>query len=349
MDDTSDRFDALLRSGARRLTGHQRRLFQAEVTETLCGGSPRAAERRFGWGRETVEKGLCEARRDIRCVENFAARGRRRSEDKDPGLAADVRAIVEPCSYADPELQSSRRYTNLSSREVREALIKKGRPAAELPSERTIRDVLNRMNYRLKRIQKGKPLKKIEETDAIFENVKRVKEEARDDPETLELSMDTKAKVSLGDYSRGGKPGPTRPVRRQGVGPRPAREGEVGPVRDLGGRDRSVDAVVRTARDQRRLGRRSLGVVAEDAEDPRGRQTAGGLPGQRPQELGPADPVPQADGAVRGPVGVGDPLGLLSAVPQQIQPGRAVLVGAGEEVERRAAVRPVDRPRLRRG
>ena len=206
MDDTSDRFDALLRSGARRLTGHQRRLFQAEVTETLCGGSPRAAERRFGWGRETVEKGLCEARRDIRCVENFAARGRRRSEDKDPGNpAAHVRAIVEPCSYADPELQSSRRYTNLSSREVREALIKKGRPAAELPSERTIRHVLNRMNYRLKRIQKGKPLKKIEETDAIFENVKRVKEEARDDPETLELSMDTKAKVSLGDYSRGGE------------------------------------------------------------------------------------------------------------------------------------------------
>lgn len=205
MDDTSDRFDALLRSGARRLTGHQRRLFQAEVTETLCDGSPRAAERRFGWGRETVEKGLCESRRGLRCVENFAARGRLRSEAKDPTLAADVRAIVEPCSYVDPELRSSRRYSSLSSREVREALIKKGRPAEKLPSERTIRDMLNRMNYRLKRIQKGKPLKKTEQTDAIFENVKRVKEEAKDDHETLEISMDTKAKVSLGDYSRGGK------------------------------------------------------------------------------------------------------------------------------------------------
>jgi hypothetical protein len=76
---------------------------------------------------------------------------------------------------------------------------------AELPSERTLRDILNRMNYRLKRIQKGKPLKKTEETDAIFANVKRVREQARKEPETLEISMDAKAKVSLGDYVRGGK------------------------------------------------------------------------------------------------------------------------------------------------
>jgi hypothetical protein len=44
------------------------------------------------------------------------------------------------------------------------------------------------------------------------------------------------------------------------------------------------------------------------------------LPGQRAEELGPADAVPEADGAVRGLVGVGDSPGLLSTVPQQIQP-----------------------------
>jgi hypothetical protein len=180
-------------------------LFQAEVTTELCGGSARLAERRFGWGRETVEKGLHESRQGVRCLENFAARGRRRSEDKDPQLAADIRAIVEPHTYADPELRSSRRYTNLSAAEVRDALISKGHPKAELPSERTIRDILNRMNYRLKRIQKGKPLKKTKETDAIFDHVKEVRDQVRNDPEVLEISMDTKAKVSLGDYARGGK------------------------------------------------------------------------------------------------------------------------------------------------
>jgi hypothetical protein len=205
MEDTVERYDALIRSGARRLTGYQRRSFQAEVVTALCGGNARQAEYRFGWGRETVEKGLHEQHHGVRCLENFAARGRQRSEQKDPRLAADIRAIVEPQTYADPELKSARRYTNLSAAEVREALIAKGHPEAALPGERTLRDILNRMNYRLKRIQKGKPLKKTPQTDAIFANVEAVRQQARDDPEALEISMDAKAKVALGDYVRGGK------------------------------------------------------------------------------------------------------------------------------------------------
>jgi hypothetical protein len=84
-------------------------------------------------------------------------------------------------------------------------VIRKGYPEEGLPSERTMRDILNRMNYRLKRIQKGKPLKKTEETGAIFANAKRVREQARKGPEALVISMDAKAKVALGEYVRGGK------------------------------------------------------------------------------------------------------------------------------------------------
>ncbi len=219
MDNSVEPYDALIRSGARRLTGSQRRLFQAEVATALCGGHARQAERRFGWGRHTVETGLHELQRGVRCLENFAARGRQRSEEKDPRLAADIRAVVEPHAYADPELKSARRYSNLSAAEVREALVTKGYAEEQLPSERTMRDVLNRMNYRLKRIQKGKPLKKTPETDAIFANVRQVREQARDDPETLEIAMDAKAKVALGDYVRGGKnPDRRRRERAEGVG-----------------------------------------------------------------------------------------------------------------------------------
>ena len=205
MEDSVERYEALIRSGARRLTGYQRRLFQAEVARELCGGSPRQAERRFGWGRETVETGLNERRHGMRCRENFAAKGRKRSEQQDPQLAADIRVIVEPHSYADPALKSPRRYTNLSAAEVLQALAAKGYPQERLPSERTMRDILTRMNYRLKRIQKGKPLRKTGATDAIFANVKQVQGQSRDDPETLEIAMDTKAKVPLGEYVRGGK------------------------------------------------------------------------------------------------------------------------------------------------
>src|SRR5512147_1296947 len=95
MEGFIDRFNALISSGARRLTGYQRRLFMAEVAMELCGGSARQAERRFGWGRDTVEKGLHESREGMRCLENFAAPGRLRSEEKNPQLAVDIRAIVE--------------------------------------------------------------------------------------------------------------------------------------------------------------------------------------------------------------------------------------------------------------
>ena len=57
MDAVAEPFDDLLCSAARRLKGHQRRAFMAEVANRLCEGSPRIAERRFGWGRRTVATG----------------------------------------------------------------------------------------------------------------------------------------------------------------------------------------------------------------------------------------------------------------------------------------------------
>ena len=47
--------------------------------------------------------------------------------------------------------------------------------------------------------------KKVKQTDAIFANVKAARAKYGNDPETLEISIDTKAKVNEGEYSRGGK------------------------------------------------------------------------------------------------------------------------------------------------
>jgi hypothetical protein len=204
--DWEDPQDALLRAAARELTGWTRRVFIGEVTVRLCDGNARRSERRFGWGRETAEKGMKERELGVLYAADYSKRGRPRTEDKDPRFAAHLRGIVEPKTQADPELKSTRQYTNMTAAEVRQALIEqKGYSEEHLPSERTFRTILNRMNYRLKRIQKAKPLKKTAETNAIFENIQAVRAEARSDPETLEISIDTKAKVDLGEYSRGGK------------------------------------------------------------------------------------------------------------------------------------------------
>lgn len=199
--------DGLLMEAARELRGSRRRMFLAKVCEVLCEGNVRKTEERFGWGRETVSKGIQE-RQANGAVSHPTERERRerpRSEDKNPQLKMDIRLIVEPHTHSYPELKSSRQYTNYSAEEIRTDLVGMGYMLESLPSERTIRDILNRMNYRLKRIQKGKPLKKTEHTDAIFENVHAARKKYQADPETLEISVDTKTKVGLGEYALGGK------------------------------------------------------------------------------------------------------------------------------------------------
>ncbi len=199
--------DALLITAASQMSGSQRRRFLGEVCLKLCDGNTRQAEYRFGWGRDTISKGIAERKLDAAelATRKSGNASKKRSEVQNPQLAIDIRLIVEPHTHTDPELKTERRYTNLSAAEVRKMLLDRGYSEAEVPSERTMRDILNRMNYRLKRIQKGKPLKKTKETNAIFENVKAVRAEAEADSETLEISIDTKTKVKLGEYSMGGK------------------------------------------------------------------------------------------------------------------------------------------------
>lgn len=199
--------DELLVAAASQMTGIQRRIFLGEVCQKLCEGNTRQAERRFGWGRDTIAKGIEERKLDPDALVSHKSgnAGKKRSEEQNPQLAIDIRLIVEPHTHTDPELKTERRYTNLSAAEVRQALLDHGYSEQEVPSERTMRNILNRMNYRLKRIQKGKPLKKTKDTDAIFENVKAVRVASAADPETLEISIDTKTKVKLGEYDQGGK------------------------------------------------------------------------------------------------------------------------------------------------
>lgn len=56
----------------------------------------------------------------------------------------------------------------------------------------------------MKKVLKTKPLKKIEQTDAIFENVIAQHQKSKNNPRILRISIDTKAKVKVGNLSRGG-------------------------------------------------------------------------------------------------------------------------------------------------
>ncbi len=157
----TEKMREVILDAARRLTGWKRRAFQAKVAAEYCGGSARSAEREFGWGRRTVEVGLHEARTGIICIDNFEARGNKRAEVRDPRLEADIHALLEGHSQAEPRLRTRLGYTRITARAVRKALIEeKGWDAAQVASERTISDILNRLGYRLRSVQKTKPEKK---------------------------------------------------------------------------------------------------------------------------------------------------------------------------------------------
>ncbi len=86
-----------------------------------------------------------------------------------------MRSIVDPETQADPTLKSERLYTRLSAAQVRRQLIKqKGYTDEQLPTAEVIRQRLNEMKYRLRRVVKAKPQKVIPETEAIFRQVHQV-------------------------------------------------------------------------------------------------------------------------------------------------------------------------------
>jgi hypothetical protein len=156
----ADPIRKLLKTAARLLTGAERREFQAKTTVELFKGSARLAETVMGWNRDTVELGLNELRTGLRCVDNFGARGRKKSEALIEGLEGDIRDLVDPTAQADPRMRTTLAYTRITASRVRQALIEeKGYTDEELPGVRAISNILNRLGYRLRRVEKTRPQK----------------------------------------------------------------------------------------------------------------------------------------------------------------------------------------------
>jgi hypothetical protein len=157
----ADAVKGLLREAAQALQGSERRRFLARTVEELGPGGQRRAERELGWSRVTIRKGLRELRRGVTCVDAFALRGRKRAEAHLPNLLTDLEAVVAGQSQADPTFRTTRLYTRLSAREVRQQLIaQRGYTDEELPTAKTIGAKLNALGYHPQRVAKSKPQKR---------------------------------------------------------------------------------------------------------------------------------------------------------------------------------------------
>ena len=157
----TDSLKRLFIETAKTLTGSARRVFMARTVKELGPGGQRRAERELGWNRATIRKGMHELESGFTCVDAFIARGRKRAEDHLPNLLADITAIVDGQSQADPQFRTNRLYTRLSAAEVRRQLIlQKGYTDDELPTVDTIGTKLNALGYYPKTVAKTQPQKR---------------------------------------------------------------------------------------------------------------------------------------------------------------------------------------------
>jgi hypothetical protein len=159
MDANNPEFIATVREGAKHLTGAPLRQFMAGIARVV--GGQRIAAKLFGWSRTTIRKGEHELSTGIDFEDARKTNGRESWEKRIPTLHEDIKAVVEPFLAADPTFRTENTYRRLTSGEVRRRLIaEKGYDESNTPSEESIRERLNSLGFRPRRVLKSKPLKK---------------------------------------------------------------------------------------------------------------------------------------------------------------------------------------------
>lgn len=195
----------LLKKSAQLLKGNSRRTFMAQTTQAYGSGGQNWAEKNLHWNRVTIRKGQQELNSGVPAYEKFSTRGRKKAEEHFPNLLKDIKAIVEPKCQTDPTFHTTRLYRPVTAKMVRDLLIKDYKyDPATVPHLRTISRKLDVLEYWPRKVTKSKPIKKIPETNDIFNQVHKTNREADENPGVLRISLDAKARIKVGPFSRGG-------------------------------------------------------------------------------------------------------------------------------------------------
>ncbi len=161
-----------LKLASSKMSGAERRTFQAAMTWKYCRGNARQAERVLGWNRDTVELGLHEQRTGITCLGAQAACcGNRLWEEKYPVVAEALWALAESHCQQDPTFRGTLSYTRLTAAEAFQQLRAQGFPEDDLPSPSTIGGGSEPERLPPASGRQGQAPKKLPETDAIFANL----------------------------------------------------------------------------------------------------------------------------------------------------------------------------------
>ena len=161
MPHLTDSMQSLLIEAAHQLKGRARRMFMARTVKELGYGGQRYAEREFGWDRGVIRNGREELEHGTPKEDGFSNRGRKPAETHLPHLLADICAIIDPRSHADPQVTCDRVYTRITAAEVRRQLLQRpGYTDDTVPTAETIGKKMNQLGYTTTRVAKSIPKKR---------------------------------------------------------------------------------------------------------------------------------------------------------------------------------------------
>ncbi len=177
-----------------------KRLWAATEARAVGRGGIERVWEATGMSRVTIAKGLRELESGVEASDRQRSPGggRKRAEDRDPGLVPALERLVDPATRGDPS--GPLRWTSLSAAKLAEALDAAGHPV----SERTVNRLLHDMGYSLQSNRKTLEGRQHPDRDAQFNHInRRAKAFMRGGAPVV--SVDTKKKELVGDFRNGGR------------------------------------------------------------------------------------------------------------------------------------------------
>ena len=188
----------------RTLNEYQARLYAADRAMDHGRGGITWLSKLTGMSRTTITKAVAELSRRRTLAEAVGGRireaggGRRKVEEADPGLRAQLGKILEETTAGDP--MSALRWTNKSTQGMAEELTRQGHPV----SDKTVARCLREMGYSMQLNQKTREGPQHRDRDLQFRYINRQVGSFRRSGDPV-LSVDTKKKELVGAFKNAGR------------------------------------------------------------------------------------------------------------------------------------------------
>ncbi|MGH3659192.1 MAG: ISAzo13 family transposase, partial [Micromonosporaceae bacterium] len=183
------------------LTERQRRLWLGAEARELGSGGPVVVAQVVGVAADTVRRGRAELDDPAPPPVGVSRRsggGRKRAETHDPELVAALERLVDPEARGDP--MSPLRWTAKSTRTLAAALQQAGHQVSDF----VVRRLLTALGYSLQANAKTAEGRQHPDRDAQFRYLNE-QVTAHQDEDCPVISVDTKKKELIGEYTNGGR------------------------------------------------------------------------------------------------------------------------------------------------